>query len=583
MFRWRLKKYRVVVLVPGGRRAHLAALMPHLINNTIVDEVRILLNTKNKADLEYMQGLNTAGKVNLIPLPPGVEPNGNRTVNLIYGDAIDVDCVYLKIDDDVNWMEDHTIKRVVAAKVKSKATFLASPIVINNTVCTHILQRNRRIDFIERYVQVEPGGFTWEKSHVAKRLHWYLLERIRANSVEDLHVADQLVATTRLSINFICFLGKDMKELGGTIPEYWRGGHQSDEEYLTVHAPAVLKKANVVVGNALAAHHSFFPQTQEINRTLILENYQSIAQQKYSATIPRAVIPESRSVIFPADKRPPHESTMVVSFPQQGSDFVCDRLGAVPEFRYYREFFNPVVNTKDAESLKSCFGAEGDDYEEKIFQRPSGVEYSNVLIKTWDKHGYSLTKENFSPSAIELHSKTFSLVGLFRHRSLTVPTTYPHLSFATWNSFVKNTHQLPALKALKRELGDEVMDSNQKELAAHLAHWYSVFVAFEKMSRRADFGSTNVIDYTDVMSMSETELSSLFGSAFPISKSSAALIAASIVRDRFEGEDTSAWLNRRRRVYQSMDVEDWYQKLLQDCLLAADPSFRQSSYFQLLA
>ncbi len=592
--------FRVVVLIPGGRRAYMRALMPHLLAQPSIDEIRILVNTENATDIAYMEALKSE-KTTLQYLPKGVSPSGNKTVNLIYRSAIEKDTVYIKIDDDIVWMEDGTFENLLSKRFKYRDAFFISPIVINNSHCTHILQRNRKIDFIERYVGAVAGGFAWKEGKVAVNLHNHLLSLIEKNKVSELHVEDQFVASTRFSINCICFFGEKMAALKGEIPDIWRFNND-DEEYLSVHAPGRLGTYNVVCGDAVVAHHSFYTQAIHVNRSDILSRYQALATKKSSSPPMRECLePTGGSVsgvedgkkssvgkfrqLFSSkstEERSSHYPLMLVSFPQQGTDFFCDELAKCEEIEYSREYFNPLCNPPREKDLRPWFGDERKELENNIFRRLTTAEYDKVVAETWSQDNFNTTKENYSPANIANHARYFHLASIFRHRSLTVPTTYPHLSHATYNSFLNNAPIFDGLKKLHRDFQKRKLDSSQREALGHLVNWYSIFKTFSEDINGKNQKFVPVIDYTDLLLMTGPELEKLFLDSLPISRKSAKELSKNIRARRFGGDKAKEWVRRRVSIYNSCDVEDFYQDTLSNYILAEDPDIVKNPYFSLL-
>ncbi|MBK0329332.1 hypothetical protein I5535_18820 [Rhodobacteraceae bacterium F11138] len=568
--------YRVVALVPGGRRAYLKALIPHLVRQTRLDEIRILINTKVDRDIAYMQSLES-DLIKVTPLPDGIEPIGIRTVNHLYADAQDPDTIYIKIDDDVVYVHEDALEILLADRVADRKPFFTSPMVINNTICAHILQRHRKIDFIARYIPATAGGFMHSDVPPARRLHEFFLDKVEQGAVSDLHVPDQIVATVRFSINCICFFGADMAKFNGTIPVIWRS-QAIDEEYLSVHAPATLQTYNKIVGRAFVVHHSFGPQTSGMNKTRILHAYQRIADPAAPVRQPPAL---PGSVLLPQEEAAPDRTrhTLVYSFPQQGTDFFCDQMKTLPGVEYSREFFNPLCSPMQ-DGVAQIFGDERPKSSGNIFKRPSRRDYDKVLAATWKTTSFNTTKENYSPAALPLHAGHFHMFALFRHRSLTVPTTFPHLSHAVWDSFLKNKPLFAELRAMQKDLGQKSFSSQERELLAHMVHWYVSFRTIAESVNGRTQPALSVIDYSDLMILPRPDLAALLERATPFDAKRATRLAKGLIDARYP--NGAQWIKNRQQVYMSMDIEDFYQNVFGTYILQQDPEFAKNPYVTLL-
>jgi len=167
--------YKIVVNTAAGRRRYMQYLIPFVVANDIVDRYDIWVHTHNCADIEFFkQVANAYDKVNLIMQPDGMV-NNNRTINPFYKYCCDEDTIYFKLDDDICWMEDDMIEKMVKFRIEEPQYFIVSPLVINNPVCTYILQASEVIKS-PQYVGVQNVlPWFWESGNFAYRLHnWFL-------------------------------------------------------------------------------------------------------------------------------------------------------------------------------------------------------------------------------------------------------------------------------------------------------------------------------------------------------------------------------------------------------------------------
>lgn len=145
------RNYKIVCVTPAGRRRYMQYLIPQIITSDIIDRYDIWINTVNKEDIYFFKKLSEKYPViNLVWQPDG-EVNGNMTINAFYKKCIEDDCIYFKLDDDIVWMEPGLIKKMVDFRIDNPDYFLVSPLVINNALCTYILEVKKLIRF--RYYQ----------------------------------------------------------------------------------------------------------------------------------------------------------------------------------------------------------------------------------------------------------------------------------------------------------------------------------------------------------------------------------------------------------------------------------------------
>ena len=75
----------------------------------------------------------------------------------------------------------------------------------------------------------------------------------------------------RCSINVISWTGADFKKFDGVV--------DSDEEnFLSTEKPKVLKRPNMIIGDTLFVHYSFYTQREFLDSTDILLRYKELSE-----------------------------------------------------------------------------------------------------------------------------------------------------------------------------------------------------------------------------------------------------------------------------------------------------------------
>ena len=111
------KDYKVVVNTAAGRRRYMKYLIPYVLSSSVVDRYDIWINTHNSADIEFFKRLaEQFEKINLVWQPDGVV-NGNKTINAFYKQCTEENTIYFKLDDDIVWMEEDLIEKMVKFRV----------------------------------------------------------------------------------------------------------------------------------------------------------------------------------------------------------------------------------------------------------------------------------------------------------------------------------------------------------------------------------------------------------------------------------------------------------------------------------
>lgn len=261
------KNYKVVVNTAAGRRRYMQYLIPYIVASPIVDRYDIWINTHNGADIEFFKQIaQRFPVVNLVWQPDGVV-NGNKTINAFYKTCIEPDTIYFKLDDDVVWMEPELIEKMVRFRVENPHYFLVSPLVINNSLSTYLLQVAGKLKLDQYYSAASSHPVLWKNGFFASDLHlWFIQNYLKPGKWNELHLGKKEMGMTRFSINAVLWFGDEMKKIEGKVPG-------DDEEFLSCIYPTSQGVSNAWNGDAIVAHFAFFTQREELDKMGILEKY----------------------------------------------------------------------------------------------------------------------------------------------------------------------------------------------------------------------------------------------------------------------------------------------------------------------
>lgn len=262
--------YKVVINTAAGRRRYMQYLIPYIVSCPIVDRYDIWINTHNGADIEFFRQIaEKFPVVNLVWQPDGVV-NGNKSINAFYKACVEPDTIYFKLDDDVVWMEPNLIEKMVKFRVDNPQYFLVSPLVINNSLSTYLLQIEGKLKLDAYYQAYASHSVLWKSGNFAQELHtWFIENYLKRSQWEKLYVGKKEMGMTRFSINAILWFGEEMKKFAGIVPG-------DDEEFMSCVYPTRQGLSNAWNGDAVVAHFAFFTQREELDKKGILERYGAI-------------------------------------------------------------------------------------------------------------------------------------------------------------------------------------------------------------------------------------------------------------------------------------------------------------------
>lgn len=176
--------------------------------------------------------------------------------------------VFLKCDDDIVYMDIDALEGFIECRRNNPEYFILSANVINNGVCAHLQQLGGSLPSQQLgYFENPPGGFQgelWRSPVRATALHNYFLDLPN----KKLPLPQALVTyDARISINFIAWLGTDLKHLA--LPP------GDDEHYISVEVPQLLGRPIAVYSDFVTSHLSFGVQDNGMPIKELLDRYES--------------------------------------------------------------------------------------------------------------------------------------------------------------------------------------------------------------------------------------------------------------------------------------------------------------------
>lgn len=276
-------EYRVVVGIPSGRKAYLEILIPYLLREgDVIDEINLWLNTKNNDDIAYIRQLAANHPDKIKVLETGHATGGGNGVGQFYRFCTDPNTIYLKVDDDICFIERGTIRDLVEFRVENPEPFLVYPNIINNVMMSHLHQRLGCIPMnvgICGWNDFDPVG--WKSGEAAAKIHQAFIDHYRSGTLDMYRFPKWYMWDYyRTSIGFICWFGKDLQPFGGDV-----GG--DDEMFLSSNKPRELKRPCQWSGRKIVAHFAYFTQRPYLEASTKLQaEYKTIMEEEIAAPEP---------------------------------------------------------------------------------------------------------------------------------------------------------------------------------------------------------------------------------------------------------------------------------------------------------
>lgn len=251
-----------IIVTPAGRKQFLEILYNNLYAvRDQFDEWILWANTDNKEDLDYIRHLSESNDfIRCIDLD--VPYNGNFSIASFFKYAKDVNSVYLRLDDDICFVDKSAIENIFNYRISNPEPFLVYGNIVNNAIINYIQQRSGRLSYssgANTYAGLEYIKRNTEA--IAAETHRFFIDKINLSRVADVKFdySWKLLSYERASINAVAWLGSDFDSFDG-IPDFSGQKDEDEEEFLACTMPKRLKRPNEIYGNAVFAHFSYRPQ-----------------------------------------------------------------------------------------------------------------------------------------------------------------------------------------------------------------------------------------------------------------------------------------------------------------------------------
>jgi len=265
---------KLIVVTPAGREKYLRLLSHYVLQSSEVAEWHLWDNCRNAADRAYLHSLVATDPRCKLKQLPGADGNFS-IIGSFFQFCDDPDALYLRLDDDIVFIEEGFFPRFVArAEAERGKSLWFAPLIINNSICGSMIKHLSRV-LIEGPVTCQAMcPFSWAFPNFPEALHPVFIEAIKQGRLDDFRVPDREIRMSRFSINALGFFGAEKIALGDL---FMPAGYPAEEEWLSAILPAKINRGGKILGDLLVAHFSFYPQEHRLLQTDILDAYYRVA------------------------------------------------------------------------------------------------------------------------------------------------------------------------------------------------------------------------------------------------------------------------------------------------------------------
>ncbi|KAL1616260.1 hypothetical protein SLS54_008553 [Diplodia seriata] len=248
-----------------------------------LDEVVFLARTDNEEDLAWLDGL--------VAREPAYTRKNLQFDGIDYTTAYDIcenGTMYIKMDDDLVFIEDHAIATIAKKKLEHPEYFAVAANVVNQPSLSWI---HYRLGVVKPYfpelTRASPGqketpiattsfdAFSQGLWHwqVAAQQHYSFLGHLEENDLWKYKFDTLDYHFMRMGIQMMAIWGEDV------IASEIHNGNGDDEYHFTEVMTKRTGRHAVVDGRALVSHYTFLPQRSGLAATDILQRYRAFADE----------------------------------------------------------------------------------------------------------------------------------------------------------------------------------------------------------------------------------------------------------------------------------------------------------------
>lgn len=247
---------KTIVVITAGRQRYMEKLILQLKEEKeYFDELQLWDNARTYSDRMYIFQLSQEYPwIKYCEKPKNCGKSiGLSSFDLFYEYILEPNCLFIKIDDDVVFLERGLINKVREFRLKNPDPPVVYVNTINNGICAY-LQQNNGNGLLQNFPKLElkADNQLWRSGELAYKLQKEFREDLNKLRHEKWYVKSQLIKG-RFSINCISWTTE-------SIPNIKECVGNEDEEWLTVDLPKILGKENILFGETVCQHFAYFPQ-----------------------------------------------------------------------------------------------------------------------------------------------------------------------------------------------------------------------------------------------------------------------------------------------------------------------------------
>lgn len=261
-----MHKSKVILIIIAGRRKNLEILIPHIMRaRQHFDYCELWMNAVwEKSDAEYIRALPSNYPGTFVLKDDGAWRVAGKFEHYVryYKTLANDDTLYVKLDDDILWMERDAIKDLIDVRQNSQVPIIVIGNVVNNAFCN---VEHQKLGLYPKELELTTSCYDKTahlSSEFAELVHRTFLKQLLRNlSASEYQFPTRLAPMGRRTPNHVfAFYGKDI---------LWR----RDDEAEIGTISGLERRPILIAGKPIFLHYGYDGQTKFLDTTDIRATY----------------------------------------------------------------------------------------------------------------------------------------------------------------------------------------------------------------------------------------------------------------------------------------------------------------------
>ena len=275
--------YKVITCGPVGRRRYFDIQLKYIYKlKNLIDKHIFWLNTSDPEDIAYFKNLTSQDpdffEIIELPYDEGFQYT-SFNVHRFYNYCNEPNTIYIKIDDDIVFIETNEFENFLKFRIQNPQYFLVFANIINNPMCYYLQNSLGKIKSKNhKMITYKTDNIIFHSAYAAAEI---FADFALAYTNKNLDVfkfnKSILCGYEHFNIQFISWIGNQEAIKNCENKENMAKCNNNDEAYMSIIAPNISGKYNCIYGNFLVVHYASFAQREILDANpKILDFFKSL-------------------------------------------------------------------------------------------------------------------------------------------------------------------------------------------------------------------------------------------------------------------------------------------------------------------